>query len=153
MRNIVKKLIPRPLRETIQTYLENRQKVKLFSNLAPLVPPIKLLFEGPQSYKVFKANGDDFLNIYRSLCGLRRDERMLDVGCGIGRKTLPLTQYFSEQARYEGIDITQIGVDWCREKNHTAVPHFSVSAHRRLQQTVSPNRKVLSLGIPVPLRK
>ena len=124
MRSVVKKLIPRPIRESIQTYWENRQKVQLFANLAPLVPPIKLLFEGPQSYRIFKTNGEDFLKIYRSMCGLRRDEKMLDVGCGIGRKTLPLTQYFNGQARYQGIDITKVGVDWCRGKITPQYPNF-----------------------------
>jgi SAM-dependent methyltransferase len=41
---------------------------------------------------------------------------MLDVGSGIGRKTLPLTQYFDSRAVYEGIDVAGAGVDWCRDR-------------------------------------
>jgi hypothetical protein len=40
----------------------------------------------------FKKNGEEFLEIYQKLCGLKPDERVLDVGSGIGRKTLPLTK-------------------------------------------------------------
>jgi ubiquinone/menaquinone biosynthesis C-methylase UbiE len=43
--------------------------------------------------------------ICRQNCGLRPDEKILDVGCGIGRKTLPLTQYLTKGREYEGIDI------------------------------------------------
>src|SRR6266849_2948014 len=49
---------------------------------------------------------------------------MLDVGCGIGRKTLPLTQYFDRAASYHGIDVTKAGIDWCRRKISTRFPNF-----------------------------
>jgi len=82
------------------------------------------MFDGPRTLEEFKANGEEFLKIYRDVAHLRPDERMLDVGSGIGRKTLPLTQYLSERAVYEGIDITKAGVDWCREKITARFPNF-----------------------------
>jgi SAM-dependent methyltransferase len=82
------------------------------------------MFDGPQTMREFKTNGEEFLKIYKEICGLRPDEKMLDVGCGIGRKTLPLTQYFNERAVYEGIDITKAGIDWCRNKITPRFPNF-----------------------------
>src|SRR5262249_30998923 len=68
------------------------------------------------------ANGEEFLHIYRTICDLQPDERMLDVDSGIGRKTIQLTRYFDERASYDDIDITAAGVDWCAR---TITPRFS----------------------------
>jgi ubiquinone/menaquinone biosynthesis C-methylase UbiE len=82
------------------------------------------MFDGPQSLEAFKANGEEFLTIYRNVCGLRPDEKMLDVGCGIGRKTLPLARYFDDMAVYEGIDITKAGINRCKDKITPMFPNF-----------------------------
>lgn len=121
MLRILRKLVPRRVKVAIRRELERRERVRLFGALAPMVPPVELLFDGPGSLAEFKANGDEFLRIYRDVCGLRPDERMLDVGSGIGRKTLPLTQYFNSSASYDGIDVSDVGVDWCRK---TITPRF-----------------------------
>jgi len=82
------------------------------------------MFDGTASLEEFKANGEEFLQIYQRVCDLRRDERMLDIGSGIGRKTIPLTQYLDREATYEGIDVNRSGVDWCRERITTRFPNF-----------------------------
>lgn len=89
-----------------------------------MVPAVEDMFDGPGSLEEFKSNGDEFLNIYKEICRLQPDEKMLDVGSGIGRKTLPLTQYFNDGAVYEGIDIAKAGVDWCRDKITSRFPNF-----------------------------
>jgi SAM-dependent methyltransferase len=124
MIGVVKKLIPRLVKQKIAAYQAKRDKDRLFGALAPLVPAVDEMFDGPQSLEEFKANGDEFLGIYKEIANLRPDERMLDVGSGIGRKTLPLTQYLSDRATYEGIDITKAGVDWCRERITPRFPNF-----------------------------
>jgi len=120
----VKKLIPLPIKKRVWAYRENRLKNQLFGKDAVLVPPPALMFDGPQGYEAFKANGDEFIRIYREVCGLRPDERMLDVGSGIGRKTLPLTHYFNGEGRYDGIDPTMAGVEWCNSKITPRYPNF-----------------------------
>ncbi|MEA2174098.1 MAG: hypothetical protein QOD00_1690 [Blastocatellia bacterium] len=82
------------------------------------------MFDGLASLDDFKAQGDEYLRIFQEVAGLKPDETILDVGCGIGRKTLPLTQYLSERGRYEGIDITQAGIEWCSEKITPDYPNF-----------------------------
>lgn len=120
----MKRLIPSPLKRRLKAYLGERRKALLFGPLAPLVPDADDMFEGPQSIDVFKANGEDYLKIYKETCGLRPTERILDVGCGIGRKTLPLTQYLTRDARYEGMDITKAGIEWCAGKITPRFPNF-----------------------------
>jgi len=127
MINLVKRNIPSPVKKKIKkirNYLANRNKERLFGALAPLVPDIEDMCDGPQSLEEFKSNGEEFLKIYKEICGLQPDEKMLDVGSGMGRKTLPLTQYFGEGAVYEGIDITKAATDWCRDKITPRFPNF-----------------------------
>lgn len=101
------------------------QTKKLFGRDSEFIPPVHLMHDGPRTYKDFKENGDEFLRLYVELCGLKPDEDMLDVGCGIGRKTLPLTRYLSDHGSYVGVDIVKSGVDWCTEKYTSKYPSFS----------------------------
>lgn len=124
MMNVVKKLVPSSIKRSLKGYLERRYKERLFGELAPLIPAIAEMFDGPASLEAFKANGEEFLQIYKKFCGVRPDEKMLDVGCGIGRKTWPLTQLFTKLATYEGIDITKTGIQWCAENITPRYPNF-----------------------------
>jgi SAM-dependent methyltransferase len=95
-----------------------------FGRRAPLVPPVELMHDGPQSYKDFKQNGREFFRYYRKLCGLRSDERVLDVGSGIGRKTLPLVDYLKAGGTYDGLELVKNGVDWCVARYTSKYPNF-----------------------------
>jgi ubiquinone/menaquinone biosynthesis C-methylase UbiE len=125
MFSTVKKLVHPLVPRTVKEYLRTRRKVRLFGALAPLVPSTDAMFDGPPTLEAFKASGEEFLRIYKDVARLEPHERMLDVGSGIGRKTLPLTQYLNEQALYQGIDITKEGIDWCRSRITPRFPNFS----------------------------
>ena len=124
MFNFVRRFVPEPVRRVVRRRREDRRKRQLFGKLAPLVPDVAQMFEGPGTLEEFKANGEEFLGIYRTICGLRTNERMLDVGSGLGRKTIPLTQYFDASAVYEGIDVTPAGVEWCQRTITPRFPNF-----------------------------
>jgi hypothetical protein len=70
------------LRQHIRNYLENRCKERLFSVFAPLVPAVDDMFDGTRDLGLFRANREEFLQLYKDICGLRPDEKMLDVGYG-----------------------------------------------------------------------
>jgi ubiquinone/menaquinone biosynthesis C-methylase UbiE len=89
------------------------------------LPPVRMRFDGPQDDPTFRANGAEFLAIYRDLCHLSKDAKMLDVGSGIGRKTIPLVDYLSPEATYQGFDVNRIGVDWCTANITARYPNFS----------------------------
>jgi len=95
-----------------------------FGRQAGLVPPVELMHDGPQSYKEFKQNGDEFLRYYIDLCGLQPHEQMLDVGSGIGRKTLPLVNYLNERGSYDGLELVKDGVEWCQAQYSSRYPNF-----------------------------
>lgn len=127
MLQLVKSFIPVPVQRQIRKiryYRLNKGKKQLFGDLAPLVPRVEDMFDGPRSLEEFKRGGEEFLKLTKEICDLQPDEKMLDIGCGLGRKTLPLTQYFNASAVYEGIDIMKEGIDWCGKSITPRYPNF-----------------------------
>lgn len=82
----------------------------------PMIPPRRLMLDGPPSVELFRESGQVFLGYYKELCGLKPDSCILDVGSGMGRKTLALTTFLNSEGRYHGLDIYQPGIDWCQSK-------------------------------------
>lgn len=126
MKNIIKKIISLPIISAVKdiVYFLMDLIYLLRGWREPLIPPTRLMFDGPRDISTFKKNGEEFLQYYIKLCGLRPNEKILDVGCGIGRKTIPLTKYLDKDGRYEGFDIVRVGIDWCRKRISTKFPNF-----------------------------
>jgi glycosyltransferase involved in cell wall biosynthesis len=72
----------------------------------------------------FKAIGEEFVQYFIELCGLKPNERILDVGSGIGRMAIPLTNYLDKNGSYEGLDIVKTEIDWCRKNISSIYPNF-----------------------------
>src|SRR4029079_17934996 len=66
--------------------------------------------------------GYEFLEYFK-VSGLKPSDRVLDVGCGIGRMAIPLTTYLSTGS-YDGFDIVPHGIEWCQEKVTPLFPNF-----------------------------
>lgn len=73
----------------------------------------------------FRAIGAEFLELFIRHGGLRPDWDVLDLGCGIGRMAIPLTQYLSRTASYLGIDVNRHGIAWCRRRITRVYPNFT----------------------------
>ena len=86
----------------------------------PLVPPRRLNFVGPGD---FIAVGDEFMRHFVELGELRRDERVLDIGCGIGRMARPLAAHLDARGSYDGFDVSREGIEWCR-RHYSRHPNF-----------------------------
>lgn len=77
------------------------------------VPPPELHCVGDGD---FRAIGAEFLRHFVEIGGLEPTHRVLDIGCGVGRMALPLTQYLDPASgSYEGIDIVLPAIDWCEQ--------------------------------------
>jgi SAM-dependent methyltransferase len=78
-----------------------------------MVPPPALDFVGGAD---FEGVGREFKEHFIRYGGLRPDSRVLDVGCGIGRMAVPLTDYLNPAGGYWGFDIVETGIRWCRSR-------------------------------------
>ena len=93
----------------------------LTGNRDGLTPPRGLIFTGGGD---FKKAGQALLQYFKEYGGLQADGQVLDVGSGIGRGAIPLTGFLNENGRYEGFDVVEQGVAWCRENISARFPNF-----------------------------
>jgi SAM-dependent methyltransferase len=85
----------------------------------PLIPPRGLWFVGGGGFR-----DNQFLNSFIKYCDLKPDHRILDVGCGIGKQAVPLTQFLGPAGTYEGFDIVEAGIEWCQGAITSRYPAF-----------------------------
>lgn len=86
-----------------------------------LTPPKGKIFIGPGN---FRELGEKLRANFIEFGALKPSDRVLDVGCGIGRIAIPLTQYLNRQGAYEGFDIVEDGIKWCSKKITPKFPNF-----------------------------
>ena len=72
----------------------------------------------------FRDAGREFVGHLRELADLQPDDRVLEVGSGIGRIALPLTEELDSQGSYNGIEIVKRGVRWCDANITAKHPNF-----------------------------
>jgi len=87
-------------------------------------PPTRLMFDGPVGINEFLSTGQEFFDLFLSLIKPNPSVKILDIGSGIGRKTLPLTRYLNKEGSYDGIEIVKKGVYWCRRHVSRRFPNF-----------------------------
>jgi ubiquinone/menaquinone biosynthesis C-methylase UbiE len=67
--------------------------------------------------------GKEFFQFFLDFCKLKPNERVLDVGCGLGRMAMPMTDYLRDGS-YEGFDIVAESIKWCKENISKKYPNF-----------------------------
>jgi SAM-dependent methyltransferase len=87
----------------------------------PLVPPRAVTSVGDGD---FASIGEQFLGYFREFAQLAPSDRVLDVGCGIGRMAIPLTRYLDGSGSYDGFDVVPHAVEWCRRRITPRFPNF-----------------------------
>src|SRR5688500_406441 len=114
---------PPALRYVLEKFQYPYYALKGLGRRPECVPPLTLMIDGPRSYREFIENGDEFLRYYVELAQLKPNEKVLDVGSGMGRKTRPLVKFLNKDGSYVGMDIVKSAVDWCRQ-NYEHYPNF-----------------------------
>jgi SAM-dependent methyltransferase len=119
--------VPEPLHQRARTSLRLRAldlRDRVGRRSDRFVPPRRLDFVG---HSDFVDTGDEFLRHFTEVAGLGRDERVLDVGCGIGRMARPLVGHLSAQGSYDGFDVNREGIAWCARR-YARHPNFRFQA-------------------------
>jgi SAM-dependent methyltransferase len=60
----------------------------------------------------------------RAFAGLRSEDHVLDVGCGIGRTAIPLAAVLSGKGSYDGFDLSPAAIEWCSREITSRYPNF-----------------------------
>lgn len=100
----------------------------------------------------FKKIGKDFLQHFIQLGKLKPYEKVLDVGCGIGRMAIPLTQYLDTRGSYEGFDVVKGAIDWCSNNISRVYPGFKFkhidvyNKHYNINAAIKPAKLTFPYG-------
>lgn len=91
-----------------------------------LIPPVRLMHDGPRGRDMFKQGLRNCVKQYESLLELPRNANVdiLDIGCGIGRKTIPLMEHLGPDSVYIGIDPVRSGIEWLNRNVASRDPRF-----------------------------
>jgi SAM-dependent methyltransferase len=89
-----------------------------------IIPPLSKQLDGPRGYGVFRQSGREVLAFYKDEVGLAPVSRVLDLGCGLGRQTIPLTRYLTGDSLYVGMDIDERSIKWCSRNITPKFPRF-----------------------------
>jgi SAM-dependent methyltransferase len=87
----------------------------------PHLPPLRLQVAGAGD---FQKTGEHLAKMLVEIGGLQPNDRVLDIGCGVGRVAIPLTRYLLPTATYDGFDVMQRAIRWCRRHITPGHPHF-----------------------------
>jgi SAM-dependent methyltransferase len=71
----------------------------------------------------FEGAREAYLHHLTDLGGLRPEDRVLDVGCGIGRMAAPLADHLTTGS-YDGIDVVPEGIAWANKHLAPRHPRF-----------------------------
>lgn len=117
-----KYIVPIPVKKGLKvTYYSLIDiKNKLTGKYDPTYPPLRLNFVGSDQ---FKQIGNEFHGYFKNILNIKPNDAVLDIGCGIGRMAIPLTQLIPN-GKYEGFDINKKGIDWCKKNITPKHQHF-----------------------------
>lgn len=83
-------------------------------------PDLSICFGGGD----YAQSAQMLLDFFIRHADLKPNERVLDVGCGVGRAAWGLAHYLGPEARYSGFDIFPVGVEWCQKNLSPRLPNF-----------------------------
>jgi SAM-dependent methyltransferase len=102
---------------------------------------------GPSTFDMIS---EAHTNNLRRFIGLASTHTLLEIGCGIGRDAIPLTEILTE-GKYVGIDIIKRSIDWCADHISKRHPNFKFYHYDVEDQLHNLDGKTKTADIYIPL--
>jgi ubiquinone/menaquinone biosynthesis C-methylase UbiE len=122
-KELLKSVLPQASYNQIKSlYRRTRFKLEVLAGAdASMIPPPEMNFVGDGD---FVGVGKHFVEMLKRLADLKPSDRVLDIGSGIGRIAIPLTEFISSKGSYDGLEIVEQGIAWCDTRITTKYPQF-----------------------------
>ena len=148
MKKYLTRIIPNFLQPPLKKiyYLPN-YIMYLLKGRNSMVPAKSMIFIGSGD---FEKIGQEFKHYFIELADLQPNNRVLDVGCGLGRMAVPLTDYLSPEGGYWGFDIVKKGIEWCQSHITPNFSNFHFQHSDVYNRHYNPRGKVLAQDFHFP---
>jgi len=80
------------------------------------------------------------------------DNNVLEVGCGVGRDAITLTEQLSSKGSYTGIDIIKPSIEWCQSNITKKHPNFKFYFLDIQSQIHNPGGKIKATIVTLPVK-
>jgi SAM-dependent methyltransferase len=107
---VARRIVPMPVRNTLMAVYDQ------VSYAVAGLPPRRLRTWISPLWFNFHDTGRDQLEFFIEMAGLQPSHRVLDIACGVGRLAIPLATYLDDKGGYDGFDINEELIEWCRRK-------------------------------------
>ncbi len=149
IKNRLSTFVPQPTKARLKTlYWSLRALIDPRTAKDDQVPPKSLahLAGGGD----FETIGQEYKRYFIELGGLRPDDRVLDVGCGVGRMAVALAGYLSPAGEYRGFDLGAGGIHWCQTHITPRFPNFQFWHSDIYNKAYNPRGRVKSQEFEFP---
>lgn len=142
------RFIPRSLIPVLKKiYYIPADATTFFTKKNSMIPPRSKIFIGSGD---FIKIGEDFKKHFIELGNMQPNHKVLDVGCGIGRMAIPLTNYLTREGEYWGFDIVKEGIDWCQNHISPKLGNFHFLHSDIYNEKYNPKGKILAQDFKFP---
>jgi ubiquinone/menaquinone biosynthesis C-methylase UbiE len=91
--------------------------------------PVHLVEKTGAGTDTFDAISAWHIDVLKSQIGIQPDDAVVEIGCGIGRDAIPLTQILSDKGSYMGTDVIRESITWCQTNITPKHPNFTFIWH------------------------
>lgn len=112
----------------------------------PLTPPRRLMNVGTNQFtrSDFNSIGRELFRYLVDIGELKPDDKVLDVGCGVGRMAIPMTRYLTAGGSYDGFDIVGPSIEQCKRAFSPGFENFHFHHADLYNDTYNPGGRFLS---------
>ena len=148
MQEYLSRFIPNFLKPTLRRiYYFSIYVITTLTGRDSMIPPKSMTFAGLTN---FEEIGEEFKGYFIELAYLQPNNRVLDVGCGMGRMAVPLTSYLSKEGEYWGFDINKVCIEWCKRRISRRFSNFHFQHIDIYNKVYNPYGKVRAQDLQFP---
>lgn len=113
--------------------------------------PIDLLNMTGGGVESFEGISKGHIEYLKEQVGINPSDNILEIGCGIGRDAIPLTQIINDNGAYLGVDIIGRSIAWCSNNITPKYPNFKFVHFDVEDQLHNPQGSKKQKNIPLPI--